>query len=169
SFMPHELVSVKLALSPHTRLATDRSQFEQQMIALTHTFEFAASHRLHSDRLSDDENRALFGKCNNVHGHGHNYVVEVTVAGTPDDHGVLLPIDTLEQIVDERVISPMDHRHLNVEVDEFAGDKLNPSVENIAKVCYDRLHDAIGEAGASLDAVRVWETPKTWCEYRRDG
>ena len=169
AFSPHDLVSVQLALSPYTRLTVAAPDIEQQMISLTHTFEFAASHRLHNPSMSDEQNRAMFGKCNNVHGHGHNYVVEVTLTGQPDDNGVLLPIERLETIVDDHVIGVMDHKHLNVEVDEFSRDGgLNPSVENIAKVCYDRLAEPVDAAGSTLQAVRVWETPKTWCEYRRD-
>ena len=163
AFTPHQLATVTLALSPYTRLTTDSDLAPKQMLRLTHTFEFAASHRLHNDQLSEDENHKLFGKCNNPHGHGHNYVVEVTIVGTPDKNGHLSSIDDLERIVDERVISPLDHKHLNVEVEEFK--TLNPSVENIAKVCFDRLE---GSLDGKLDSVRVWETPKTWCEYRRD-
>jgi 6-pyruvoyltetrahydropterin/6-carboxytetrahydropterin synthase len=139
------------------------------MTYLKHTFDFAASHRLHNPLKSDEENLAVFGKCNNPHGHGHNYRFEVTLRGEPDDDGFLINFYELERIVDEAVVEPLDHKHLNIEVDEFREgnpDRLNPSVEFIAKVIYQRLTKALGEERADLDAVTVWETDKTWCEYR---
>ena len=163
AFLPHRLVAVELALSPLTSL-----RHHATMTYLKHAFEFAASHRLHAPSLSDDENRRLYGKCNNPHGHGHNYRVEVALRGTPGDDGRLVAIEDLERVVDEAVIGPMDHKHLNAEVAEFA-DGLNPSVEHIAQVAYRRLTRALAgvlPAGVALDAVTVWETPKTWCEYR---
>lgn len=137
------------------------------MIQLTQQFEFSASHRLHNPDLSDEENQALFGKCNNPHGHGHNYVVAVSVAGQPDDNGVLVPLDQFELLVKRQVIDRMDHRYLNVELDEFR--VTNPSVENIAIVIWNLLAssiDALGNRQARLDCVRVYETPKTWADYR---
>jgi 6-pyruvoyltetrahydropterin/6-carboxytetrahydropterin synthase len=169
SFEPHELVGVSLALSPFLSLSVEREPDAQSpMTYLRHTFEFAASHRLHNPDLDDEANREVFGKCNNPHGHGHNYQVMVTLKGEPDANGFLIDFYQLEQVVDEAVIQPLDHKHLNIEVPEFQDgpNRLNPSVEFIAKVAYDRLQTALAGHHASLDAVTVWETPKTWCEYR---
>ncbi len=168
AFLPHRVEALQLHLSPFTCLATraDLLADPAPMVLLHHSFEFAASHRLHNPDFSDEENRAVFGKCNNPHGHGHNYVLRVTLRGRPGEDGVIMPIDALEQIVDEVVIEPFDHRHLNLEVPEFT--TLNPSVENIARVVFDRLRGPVEAAGGLLDAVTVWETPKTWCEYRGD-
>ena len=163
AFGPHRLVAVELALSPLTSL-----RHSGTMTYLKHAFEFAASHRLHAPSLSDEANRRLYGKCNNPHGHGHNYRLEVVLRGTPGDDGRLVAVEELERAVDEAVIGPLDHKHLNSEVPEFR-DGLNPSVEHIAQVAYRRLGRALAgalPAGVALDAVTVWETPKTWCEYR---
>ena len=168
-FAPHRLEAVELKLSPLTSVAARREpDGESPMILLNHRFEFAASHRLHNPALSDDENRRLFGKCNNANGHGHNYEVQVTLRGEPDASGHLMPIDRLEAIVDESVIGSFDHKHLNAEVPEFQ-EGLNPSVEHIAAVIYRRLQQSLASAGPALEAVTVWETPKTWCEYRPGG
>ena len=159
AFPGNPLARLTLGLGPLTRLAVNAS--EPHMVRLTQTFEFAAGHRLHNPALSDEENRRLFGKCNNPHGHGHNYIVEVTLAAEPDPQtGFVMNLDELERIVDEAVIEPFDHRNLNVEIEEFA-DGLIASVENIAMVVYRRLKPAL----PALAAVKVWETPKTWCEY----
>ena len=154
------LISLELHVSPHTRLAVDQGGAD--MIRLTQSFEFSAAHRLFCAELGDAENRRLFGKCSNPHGHGHNYVLEVTVCGTPDGRtGTATDIGHLDRVVLERVIEPFDHKNLNVECAEFA--VLNPSVENIARVIWGRLEGAF--QGCRLASVRVWETPKTCAEY----
>ncbi|MBX9652136.1 6-carboxytetrahydropterin synthase [bacterium] len=131
------------------------------MIHLTEQFEFSASHRLHCPGLSDQENKTLFGKCNNPSGHGHNYVVEVTVEGKPDSTGRLLALPDLEQIVNRAVIDRFDHKHLNEDTVEFRS--MNPTVENIARVTWDLLVNAV--APVTLRNVRIYETPKTWADY----
>ncbi len=135
------------------------------MVRLSQKFEFSASHRLHNPSLSDADNRATYGKCNNVAGHGHNYEVQVTLIGTPDERGVLVDIPTFERTVAERVIDRFDHKHLNSEVAEFQERGLIPSVENIARVIHDLLKPALASERSTLASVTVWETPKTWCEY----
>lgn len=132
-----------------------------EMVLLTQQFEFSAAHRLHCPELSDDENRRTFGKCNNPNGHGHNYVLEVTLKGQPDSgHGAVLPVPHFEQVVKERVVDVLDHKHLNDDTEQFR--RMNPSVENIARVIWDMLVSHV--APAALHAVRVYETPKTWAE-----
>ncbi|MBU0639877.1 MAG: 6-carboxytetrahydropterin synthase [Planctomycetes bacterium] len=132
------------------------------MILLTQQFEFSAAHRLHCAALSEADNQRTFGKCNNANGHGHNYLLEVTLVGEPDAQtGAVLPLPAFEQVVKERVIDRLDHQHLNQDTAEFR--TLNPSVENIARVIWGLLSNHV--APARLHAVRVWETPKTWAEY----
>jgi len=131
------------------------------MIRLSQKFEFSATHRLHNPKLSESENNHLFGKCNNPHGHGHNYEIQVTLAGEPDASGTLLHVPDFEQIVGAAVIDRFDHKNLNVELPEFG--ELIPTVENIAMVIYRLLKPKFGRP--KLASVTVWETPKTWCEY----
>jgi 6-pyruvoyltetrahydropterin/6-carboxytetrahydropterin synthase len=156
-----QLHHLRLALSPFLTLSLFSQEFP--MTRLSQKFEFSASHRLHNPALSDDENRKLFGKCNNEHGHGHNYVLQVTVAGTPDGDGFLIDIPRLERLVSETVIEPFDHRYLNVEIPEFSD--LIPTVENIAMVIYRMLKAKIEANRVKLAGVTLWETTKTWCEY----
>lgn len=129
---------------------------------LTETFEFAASHRLHLPGVSADENRALFGKCNNPNGHGHNYRIEVAVEMAAQGKR-RLDFGAIEGIVQREVMARFDHKHLNLDCPEFAA--LNPSVENIAMVCHGLLAPRFAEAGGALRFVRVWETEKTSCRY----
>ena len=132
---------------------------------LTETFEFAASHRLHLPELSADENRRLFGKCNNPNGHGHNYRIEVgceTEAGAPGQARAF-GFGDLEEIVQSEIMQRFDHKHLNLDCPEFR--TVNPSVENIARVCHGLLEAPIGSRRGRLQFVRVWETEKTSCRY----
>jgi 6-pyruvoyltetrahydropterin/6-carboxytetrahydropterin synthase len=154
--------SLRLALTPV--LSISLLAKELPMTRLSQKFEFSASHRLHNPALSDDVNRRTYGKCNNPHGHGHYYEVQVTLAGTPaQDSGLLVDVPAFERIVAEAVIDRLDHKNLNVEVAEFRD--LIPSVENIARVIYGMLKPKLETGQTRLAAVTVWETPKTWCEY----
>jgi 6-pyruvoyltetrahydropterin/6-carboxytetrahydropterin synthase len=152
---------IALSTSPHQTISIEPS--EPKMIRLSQQFEFAAAHRLHNPDLDDATNRATFGKCNNPHGHGHNYQVEVTLLGTPDASGTLMPVSRFEQIVEQHAISLLDHKFLNIEVEAFK--TLNPSVENIAKVIYQMLNPHLKTDHCALASVTVWETPKTYAEY----
>lgn len=157
------LQALELFATPCLRFEIRRE--EPQMVLVTQQFEFSAAHRLHCPQLSDEQNRQTFGKCNNPRGHGHNYLVEITIAGKPDSAtGAVLPLPRFEQIVKERVSDRLDHKHLNHDVTEFRG--LNPSVENIARVVWGLL--AAHVAPAKLHRVRVWETAKTYAEYTGD-
>jgi len=140
-----------------------------QQVLIRQSYEFSAAHRLHVPEKSDQENRDIFGKCNNPAGHGHNYRVEVAVACPIDEAGHTLPIEQLDATVNEHAIDKLDHKHLNVDVPQF--HDRNPSVEHIAKVVWDMLKGpiaALGE-GVKLEAVSVWETGKTVCTYRGGG
>ena len=155
-----EIEQLELLTTPQLRYAIRRE--DEDMVRLTQQFEFAAAHRLHCESFSAEQNRTTFGKCNNPNGHGHNYLLEVTVAGLPDEEsGAVLPLPAFEQIVDERVIEVLDHKHLNLDTEQFRDT--NPSVENIARVIWEMLADHL--APARLDNVRVYETPKTWADY----
>lgn len=152
-----EVVEIK----PTPFLSYSLYRGKTDMIRLTEQFEFSASHRLHCAGLSEQENKDLFGKCNNPSGHGHNYVVEVTVDGKPDSTGRLIALPDLERIVNREVIDRFDHKHLNEDTLEFGS--LNPTVENIARVIWDLLVNAV--APVTLRNVRLYETPKTWADY----
>lgn len=161
------LASVSWRLTPYYSVAMTVDQSDQ--FVLTEVFEFAAAHRLNCGALSPEENRALFGKCNNASGHGHNYRVEVSVVAPLTMPATAESIDhsfsslQLERIVDETVVQRFDHKNLDVDTEEFAA--INSSVENIAKVCFDLLEPEVAAAGAKLRRVRVWETEKTSSTY----
>ena len=158
------LDALRLGLSPFLSLAVLASEVDMPAARLSHKFEFSASHRLHNPDFTDEQNRRTFGKCSNPHGHGHNYELQVTLAGPPETvTGLLIDLPAFEQIVATTVIDRFDHRNLNVEVADF--NDLIPSVENIARVIYRLLKPRFADAGAKLASVTVWETPKTWCEY----
>jgi len=158
---PCEVERLHLALSPTTALSL--SAQEIPMIRHHQKFEFCAAHRLNNSALSEERNRQLFGKCNNPNGHGHNYILQVSVAGRPSTDGIVIPAADLESIVRSNVLEPFDHKNLNTEVEEFA--KLNPTVENIARVIHERLKPKFEKAGVKLAGVTVWESERTWCEY----
>ena len=133
------------------------------MVRLSQRFEFSASHRLHNPEISDQANLELFGKCNNPLGHGHNYELEVTLRGPVDSTGRIIEAAAFERIVQEKVLERFDHKHLNLQTEEF---KVNiPSVENIAKVIYGLLKAEFAALNVTLAAVTVWETSKTSAQY----
>lgn len=157
---------ISLQLTPTYAISLEAETMNQVLIR--QQFEFSAAHRLHVPSLSDAENINVFGKCNNPSGHGHNYRFETVIATPIDEAGHITPLSTIEQLIDEVIVERFDHKHLNVDTEEFA--QLNPSVENIAKVIHDLLGPALQNADGSmyLQEVTVWETGKTCCTYRRD-
>lgn len=148
---------LELMVSPCLSLAIDER--EPEMVEWTQQFEFSAAHRLHCSELSDEENRRLFGKCNNPAGHGHNYVVEVT-GRFPGNGSEPFSSQAFEADIRRLVIDRLDHKHLNLDVAEFG--KRNPSVENIAGLIWSWLQGNL--YGLHLARLRVYETPKTWAE-----
>jgi 6-pyruvoyltetrahydropterin/6-carboxytetrahydropterin synthase len=136
------------------------------MIELTRRATFSASHYYWNDAWSTEENELAFGRCANRNGHGHNYTLEVTLAGEPDPvTGFVVDLKWLKDVMEREVLSAYDHRHLNLEVPEFAG--LNPTTENIAIAAWKRLEPSVAKAGgAKLKRVRVYETPEIFAEYR---
>jgi 6-pyruvoyltetrahydropterin/6-carboxytetrahydropterin synthase len=132
------------------------------MIYLTRRVEFSASHYYHNPELSPDENRRVFGKCNNPHGHGHNYALEVTVAGEIDPAtGMVLNVKDLKKVLESEVLEPMDHKFLNVEVPEFASRI--PTTENIAIEIWHRIAPKL--TLGRLHRVRLYETADLYVDY----
>lgn len=136
------------------------------MIELTRRATFSASHYYWNEDWSAEKNQQVFGRCANRNGHGHNYTLEVTVAGAPDPvTGFVVDLKWLKDVMEREVLSVYDHRHLNIEVPEFS--KAIPSTENIAIASWRRLEPAVAAAhGAKLSRVRVYETPEIFAEYR---
>src|SRR5208283_2842871 len=136
------------------------------MVYLTRRIEFSASHRYHNPGLSAEENRRIFGKCNNPHGHGHNYTLEVTVAGEPDPvTGMVLDLKELKAILEREITERMDHRFLNYEVAELKGQI--PTCENIARVIWTLLEPKIMQG--RLHKVRLYESADIFAECYRNG
>jgi len=130
-------------------------------IELGRRYQFSASHRLHSSKLSEEENRRVYGKCNNPHGHGHNYVVEVSVSGAVDPAtGMVANLADLDSFVEREVIEPFDHKSLNEDVAAFRENV--PTTENVCKEIFARLRHF---TMAKLERVRVEETGNNTFEY----
>ena len=132
------------------------------MIFLTRKAEFSASHYYHNPAFTPAENQKIFGKCNNPHGHGHNYTLEVTVKGTVDGQsGFVVDLKDLKDIMNREVIDTLDHRFLNKEVPEFQ-TKI-PTTENLAIAIWNWLQPKLKTA--ELHRVRVYETPDLYVDY----
>ncbi len=138
------------------------------MILLTRRATFSASHYYWNETWTAEKNATVFGRCANRNGHGHNYTLEVTVAGEPDPvTGFVVDLKWLKDVMEQEVLAAFDHRHLNLEVSEFGQGKLIPTTENIAIVAWNRLEPAIKKAaGAQLSKVRVYESQEIFAEYR---
>jgi 6-pyruvoyltetrahydropterin/6-carboxytetrahydropterin synthase len=130
-------------------------------LELTRRYELAASHRLHSTQLDEAENQRIYGKCNNPYGHGHNYVVEVTVTGPVDRAtGMITNLADLDGYVSREVIEPFDHVYLNKDVEAFR--ERVPTTENFCIEIFERLKQF---PGARLVRVRLEETGRNSFEY----
>jgi 6-pyruvoyltetrahydropterin/6-carboxytetrahydropterin synthase len=136
------------------------------MIHLTRRATFSASHFYWNPSWSEEKNKEIFGRCSNRNGHGHNYTLEVTVAGEPDPvTGFVVDLKWLKDVIEREVLAAYDHRHLNLEGPEFA--HTIPTTENIAIAAWKRLEKVVNAAGgARLSRVRVYETPEIFAEYR---
>jgi 6-pyruvoyltetrahydropterin/6-carboxytetrahydropterin synthase len=134
-----------------------------RFVYLTRKVEFAASHVYHNPMFSAEENRRVFGKCNNPNGHGHNYTLELTVKGEVDgETGFVLDLRELKEILNREVMDVFDHRHLNREVPEFATEI--PTTENIAISIWNRVTPHLNH-GTQMHRVRVYETPDLFVDY----
>jgi len=132
------------------------------MVYLTRKAEFSASHYYHNPKLSDEENRRLFGKAGNPNGHGHNYTLEITVKGSVDPtSGFVVDLKQLKETMHREVLDAMDHRFLNKEVPEFA--TTIPTTENLAIAIWQRLAPKLNHA--RLHRVRVYETPDLFVDF----
>ena len=135
---------------------------DDSMVYVTRSVEFNAAHRLHSIRLSDEENVRIFGKCNNPHGHGHNYELAVTVCGPVDEStGMVIDMGLFDDILRKEVVDRYDHRHLNHDLDEF--QTVNPTSEELLRVIWQRLAPFFEKP--SLYRIRLVETSKNAFEY----
>jgi 6-pyruvoyltetrahydropterin/6-carboxytetrahydropterin synthase len=158
---PH-LPLVNVRLFEHPELWTDYqgNNMEATLTVKTH---FSAAHRLAIPSLSFEENQEIYGKCARPHGHGHNYHLEVTVAGEIDPRtGMLVDLAALQRVIDEYVVEPFDHTFLNKDIAYFA--EVVPTAENIAVRIADLLRSPIQEIGAELAKIKLIESPNNSCE-----
>ncbi len=132
------------------------------MLYVTRQVKFSASHRLYNPMLSDEENEQLFDKCSNPNGHGHNYILEVTISGKPDDlSGYVYDLKKLKHILNTEIVDKVDHKNLNLDVDFLFG--INPTVENLVQIFWRML---IGKfAPAKLHKIKLYETETSYVEY----
>jgi 6-pyruvoyltetrahydropterin/6-carboxytetrahydropterin synthase len=131
---------------------------------ITRKVEFSASHSCYNPRLSEAENRALYGEAADSHGHGHNYVLEVTLEGEPDPvTGMVFDLKRLKDVINKEVVEPMDHRFLNREVPPF--DAVLPTPENLVREIWRRLEPPLRLPNAHLSGVRLYETEDLFVEY----
>lgn len=133
------------------------------MVYVTRRAQFSAAHRLYNPAFSDEKNEEVFDKCNNPKGHGHNYMIEVTVAGIPDpETGYVIDLKKLARMMDEYIVDKVDHKHLNFDVPELRG--IIPTAENIALVFWALLEPHIQEG--RLHSIKVYESDNNFVEYR---
>ncbi len=151
------LSKLSLKLNPFRKVEIDSG--DSKMIYFSEKFEFAATHKLWNEQFSDERNFEVFGDCANPTGHGHNYIVEVTIKKPAG--GSSFCVGDFEKIVDDELMKLIDHKNLNTDVAEFG--KTNPTVENIAVFAWKKLAGKFSEA--KLHCITVWETDKTYCSY----
>jgi 6-pyruvoyltetrahydropterin/6-carboxytetrahydropterin synthase len=133
-------------------------------MVITRRVEFSASHVCRDPELSSEENERLFGPAANPRGHGHNYAVEVSLAGEPDARtGMVMDLKELKEILNMEIAAAYDHRFLNYETPPF--DRVIPTAENIAADIWRRVAPRVAAPGRRLHAVRVYETPDLFVDY----
>ncbi|MBX2992236.1 MAG: 6-carboxytetrahydropterin synthase [Bacteroidetes bacterium] len=133
------------------------------MVYITRREHFSASHRLYNPDWSDDKNWEVYGKCNNPNGHGHNYEIEVTVAGNPPrETGMVIDLKKLSDIINNEIIDVVDHKHLNCDVEFMNG--IIPTAENMAIEFWKILETKI--TGGRLYSITLYESPNNFVEYR---
>ncbi len=132
------------------------------MLYITKKVHFSASHRLFNPSFTNEKNDEIYDKCNNYYGHGHNYVLEVTVRGLPNpETGYVIDLKKLKRILNETIVDKVDHKHLNFDVDFLKG--VITSVENLAVIFWNLLKEEIKEA--ELFRIRLFETENSFVEY----
>lgn len=132
------------------------------MIFVTRKSTFSAAHRLYNPTFSDERNEEVFDKCNNIRGHGHNYVLEVTVKGLPDPlTGYVIDLKVLKSILDSVIIDKVDHKHLNFDVEFLAG--VIPTVENLCVIFWQQLENRL--PAGELHKIRLYESEQNVADY----
>jgi 6-pyruvoyltetrahydropterin/6-carboxytetrahydropterin synthase len=135
------------------------------MLFITKRFHFSASHRLFKQNLNDDENEKLYGKCSNLNGHGHNYILEVTIAGEPElENGYIMDLKDLKKIVEVELIEKLDHKNLNIDVDFLK--EIIPTSENITVRFWDVIESKINNNSRKLYSLKLFETENNIVEYK---
>jgi len=144
--------------------ATDSEGGSRPVVTMTRLYIFSAAHRLYNPQLSDEENRAIYGKCANPYGHGHDYRLEITVRGVPDPiTGMVMNLTELDTLVQAEVLRHLDHKHLNEETPPF--DHIPPTSENLVAFIVEQLTPHL-QGNARLYRVRLWETPRSYFEWQ---
>jgi len=134
------------------------------MIYVTRRERFSAAHRMYREEWSDEENQRVFGKCSNPNWHGHDYVLYITVKGNPSEElGFFMNINTLKQIIKEKIIDKVDHKNLNLEV-SFMHSRI-ATTENLAVAIWNELKPAMENEGVVLHCVKIMETENNTIEY----
>jgi len=158
-FDPKLITQLRLAINPYTQISIYSD--EGSMFIYSEKFEFAAMHKLWNDKFDEAKNTELFGKCANPAGHGHNYILEVQVQCQCD----LLKSDWkihYQKVVKQEFLDLVDHKNLNCDVVEFTA--LNPTVENISFLAWQKLNEKF--KNAKLSKITVWENDRTFCSYQ---
>ena len=146
--------------------ATDSAGIARPVVTMTRLYTFSAAHRLYNPQLSDEENRAIYGKCANPYGHGHDYRLEITVRGVPNPiTGMVMNITELDALVQAEVLRHLDHKYLNEETPPF--DHIPPTSENLVAFIVERLTPHL-QGNARLHRVRLWETPRSYFEWQAE-
>lgn len=154
------LVNIQLFENPELWADYQGNKMEATLTVKTH---FSAAHRLALPELNLEENTNIYGKCARIHGHGHNYHLEVSVTGEIDSRtGMLVDLAALQKVIDDYVVEPFDHTFLNKDIPYFT--EIVPTAENIALYIAQLLQKPIQELGAELDKVKLIESPNNSCE-----
>ncbi|MDZ4676191.1 MAG: 6-carboxytetrahydropterin synthase [Oligoflexia bacterium] len=132
------------------------------MIYLSRRIGFSSAHRYYQKKFSEDENKKIFGRCYTEHGHGHNYILEITLGGEPDpDTGMVINLTDVDHVL-KAVTDPLDHQHLNFDIPYFK--EVVPTTENLARYCYDGVKKLL-TTKVKLVRVRLFENPELWSDY----
>lgn len=139
-------------------------KFERETVFLTRQMEFSAAHRLYREDFSEEKNREVYGLCANPYGHGHNYNLEVTVRGVPDPvTGLIIHFHQLKKMLEEVVVAPLDHHHLNHDVVFLEG--VIPTSENLVRALWKRLALAFSNQPFELHQLRLSDSRNNWVDY----
>lgn len=155
-FKPAMLIELSLALNPYRKIAFDCE--DMKMFYFSEKFDFAAMHKLWNDDFSDEKNFEVFGKCANPNGHGHNYILEVTIKAPADED---IAVGDFEGIVASQFIQMVDHKNLNADVGQLKN--INPTIEAISQLAWEQLNNRFGQS--KLHSVTIAESDRAFCTY----